>query len=335
MVVVQHATNPQPWLWTPKDRYPGFAWGVDVFFAISGFIMVAAAGSDRPARFLIKRGIRIVPLYWFATLVALVIAEHARLLALPWAKWGDVILSLLFVPQYSAAEPGHIYPYLVPGWTLQFEVFFYLLFAIGLVVRRPLLFCAGAITGLTIAGWILQPANAILATYTSPRMLEFVAGAVVGHLYRRGLLERPQLSLITPVAFAGLLALPILGDGPLVFTLRILCSALILLGTVALGRWTPRSRFGALIGDASYSIYLTHTVIALLVAYEVGSRLLTPVHGPLQLLLYVGLALVLSVAVGVASYRFIERPSLAFLRARLLDRKPAPARVQPDTALAL
>lgn len=321
MVVVQHALNPQPWLWTPKDRYDAFAWGVDVFFAISGFIMVAAAASDSPGRFLLKRGIRIVPLYWAMTLLALVVAEHQRVLRLPWEQWGSVLLSLFFVPQYSLAEPGRIYPYLIPGWTLNFEVFFYLLFAVGLLLRRPLLFSAVAIGVLTIAGWVLHPHDPVLATYTSPRMLEFLAGAIVGHCYRRGLLGRPLLSLVAPVGFAGLFALPLLQDDATIFAGRVLCATLILVGTVSLGRWTPRWRLGALIGDASYSIYLTHTVVALLLAYEIGSRVLDPVDGPLQLALYLLLAVVLSVVVGIASYRFVERPSLVFLRARLLTRR--------------
>src|ERR1041384_1869446 len=81
--------------------------GVDVFFVISGFIMwIVTQPSVSPPPFLAHRGIRIVPLYWIATLIASV-------LVLPNARW--VAASLFFVPWRETAHGG-IYPVLVQGW---------------------------------------------------------------------------------------------------------------------------------------------------------------------------------------------------------------------------
>ena len=106
---------------------PGSA-GVDLFFVISGFVMLYSSERlfGRPwasAQFFKRRLVRIVPLYWLAT-TALV------LLVAPFAGTKAVIASLLFWPYPAGGAP-----LLNVGWTLNIEMFFYLVFAAALLAK--------------------------------------------------------------------------------------------------------------------------------------------------------------------------------------------------------
>lgn len=176
---------------TLEALFRGGAFGVDLFFAISGFIMVTIAleRPTAPGEFLIRRLIRVGPLYWIAT-VAVVLAAAQALIPPITVTPGLLAKSLLFIPYFSPDHPGSIYPLLVPGWTLAYEMFFYLLFALVLSVsRRPdrlILLLGSALVGLFLAGLILAPQGAIAWTYTSPLLLEFLGGALVALAWRRG-----------------------------------------------------------------------------------------------------------------------------------------------------
>src|ERR1700733_9294479 len=110
--------------------------GVDIFFIISGFVMwtVAARRPSDPLVFLRRRFVRLVPLYWLWT-VAVIAAWALIPSAFPrmHPTVGHVALSLAFLPHLSP-DSGRITPVLGQGWTLNFEVFFYVLFAAGLML---------------------------------------------------------------------------------------------------------------------------------------------------------------------------------------------------------
>lgn len=114
--------------------------GVDVFFVISGFVMIVAAqktGAQDAHRFLLKRFIRIYPLYWFWTTVKLVL-----LLTIPAAAVSAVLDPAHLAASYALLPwtnaDGKIYPFLVVGWTLSYEIFFYLCMAAALALRLPI-----------------------------------------------------------------------------------------------------------------------------------------------------------------------------------------------------
>ena len=85
----------------------------------------------------------------------------------------------------------------MPGWTLNYEMFFYLVFAL-LIVFSPLVRVTLAVlvfVALAFAGWLLGDAvsDAVLRTYTSPRLLEFVIGMIIGYAYLRRAVLAPWL----------------------------------------------------------------------------------------------------------------------------------------------
>ena len=124
--------------WSQIDFGIGAA-GVDLFFVISGFVMwtVTAGREAAPLTFLRRRVIRVAPLYWIVTL-ALVAGALVFPQRFPEVepRADHILLSLAFIQHMNPA--GQPFPILAPGWTLNYEAVFYLVFASTLIlpVRR-------------------------------------------------------------------------------------------------------------------------------------------------------------------------------------------------------
>lgn len=308
MVVIHHARNPAVWLFNPLENYDAFSYGVDVFFVISGFIMFVAARDEACYDFLKKRVIRVAPLYWIATVLFVVISTRLNPWPILFENFGHIMKSLLFIPHFSPSVPEKIWPYLIPGWTLNYEMFFYLIFFCGLVVKKPIVVTNFVIGMLFLMGCLMHFEGAFFATYTDPIMLEFLAGIWIGYLHTRFKLSG-WFGFSIIFGFLGLFLLPIIGNGYAVE--RLLYSSFIVLGAVSVCNISPYNNILNILGNASYSIYLTHGVISL----GVSSRLwrLMPVEGWLQFLGWIFFSLFISAAVGVLFHIYIEKPLLDWL----------------------
>ena len=158
--------------------------GVDLFFVLSGFIMVAVAGRDiGPIEFLWRRATRIYPTYWLVSLAVLAVAIVAPTIVnssiqVPISLWRSFLLI-----------PDRTLPLLAVGWTLVHEMYFYLVFAIILALRIPILAGLigwGVIVLVIVATFPDQIANSpVLRLATSPLTAEFMMGAAVGLLWRK------------------------------------------------------------------------------------------------------------------------------------------------------
>ncbi|MCF3638948.1 acyltransferase [Rhizobium sp. TRM95111] len=294
--------------------------GVDVFFVISGFIMwiISARRPVSPGRFLAERLRRIVPVYWLATSVMLAGAA-AGLFPNLVISAGHTAASLLFLPMRSPSN-GEIWPVLVQGWTLNFEMFFYLVFAAALVLpaRFRLAAVAGLFASLVAAGTLVDSNDPLFLTYTSPIVFEFVAGMAIGRLWLAGRLPPVAVALaLVALSLAGFAALWLLRlpfdetvCGPL--------AAALVLATVTLDRHghVPKLALPALIGNASYSIYLWHT-FAISVVAKAGPSL--GLDTPFVLVA----ATLLGTGCGILAYVLVERPLAAVLRPRPPERRDA------------
>lgn len=287
--------------------------GVDVFFVISGFIMWVI--SDRravtPAKFIADRVRRIVPVYWLATAV-MVAGAMAGLFPNMVLTPEHVLSSLFFVPAPSPSS-GEIWPVLVQGWTLNFEMLFYAVFAFALILprNRRLPAITGLFLVLVIAGLLFGFDNAVMLTYTRPIILEFVAGMVIGEFWLKG--RMPPLATGSALiacslggfALIGLLRLPFdeLTIGPLAVAL--------VLGILSLeAHGCMRAvALPTLLGNASYSIYLWHT-FAISVAAKAGSAL------GLDPMISMVIAALSGALLGVVAYVTLERPLMQRGRAR-------------------
>ena len=293
--------------------------GVDIFFVISGFVMwtVTTRRPTGPAAFLRHRFIRLVPLYWFFTLL-LVFAflAHPATFARLQITLPHVLLSLAFIP-HTGPGGGEMatLPVLGQGWTLNFEMFFYLLFAASLALPSTLQLRATAacLVALSTVGFILPAsADAPLATLLRPLLLEFLAGILIARLVAAG--WRPAApwcwaSVALGVAIFVVFPTPEPDDD----VLRLLqygVSAVLLVGGAIgaeLAGTLPIGRVALLLGGASYSIYLSHTFVI-----SVLGKVLPP-SGDMA---FTAAATVGAALVGVVVFILIERPLLSLMRGK-------------------
>jgi exopolysaccharide production protein ExoZ len=303
--------------------------GVTLFFVISGFIMVRVSGAGAFDRsdFYRRRIERVVPLYWLATLALAGVAIVApALLKSTRFEWDSLILSLLFVPHYRAN--GELVPLLKLGWTLNLEMFFYLLF--GLFARfeaaRRVLLLSGVLMALTLLGQLVAFRNPLLVAYTTPQLLPFCLGmwAALWLSSEGGEAQARRGAGQIGMAGVGLLlaSLVVPGDYPalhLVLT-QALGSVLLLVAAVAIERKLPQSRLTGLMGDASYSIYLVH-MYPLAAVIVIWRRFAPDIPAGA----IVALCLVVGVVSGVLVYWLAERPITRwFARRRNGGRRAAP-----------
>jgi exopolysaccharide production protein ExoZ len=298
--------------------------GVDIFFVISGFVMwsTTSAREQSPGEFIIRRLVRIAPMYWILTL-ALVIAGLTVPHAFPKLKIDALhtVASLLFIPARSPIN-GELWPVLVQGWTLNYEMFFYVVFALALLLPKKtrlaslfVLFPAFTLAGLSGAG-----TGPLFLVYTDQIMLEFLAGIVLARLV--------ELDLWTSRGWGYLL----LGAGIVSYGLaattgyehpRLIvwgCPAFMVVSgllAIELNGGLGRSNLLALAGDASYSIYLTHGITISFLA-KFGGALNSAVH--------LALCLVICTLAGIAVWWTMERPITIFLQRMISRQKMSPAR---------
>ncbi|MCW0217650.1 MAG: acyltransferase [Prosthecobacter sp.] len=299
------------------QEYWGASWfefgaaGVDIFFVISGFIMwVTVSEKTTPSVFLQNRFIRIVPLYWIITFVL-------------FAGWfafrqsssiDDLAKSLFFIP-FLSARTGEIQPLLVAGWTLNFEMFFYIIFAttlfFGSGTRMVILF---AVLGtLALVGMLWTFSNPILRTYTSALLLEFALGCILAIIYQNDMVPRKQVGAFLIAMGVGLLLVAHTNSAADLSATRLIAwglpSFLIVAGAVCFEP-LPSARIPSLIGAASYSVYLTHG--ALIAALKNMFLAIVAQPGLLATSGFIAVALVASVVTGIATYFAIERPLQRF-----------------------
>ncbi len=310
LVVFHHVRNPGNGLFDPIGHWIFGQAGVDMFFLISGYIMYAVARTQRPIQFLKRRIIRIVPLYWVASFLL----YFQLLIGFPGTlpNGEQLLKSLFFLPQYNWQDTREIWPLVVPGWTLQFEMYFYAIFAVGLATRRlvPVSLAIGLLAvgfGWIMPGWIAD--NAVLVTYTSPIILEFFAGMVIALIHKNHAMKSYWLAL--PIGMTALIGFGYLDASRLL--VWGLPTVLIFVGALAIedAKKLPRLPLLKLLGDASYSIYLSHAFV-LQIGLFAWWRV--PVHGWLQFLIFTPTAMIGCAFAGILVYRYIEQPMLLRLQ---------------------
>ena len=154
---------------------------MDIFFVISGFVMMLSSGrlleKAHPARlFLWRRALRILPLYWLVTAVKLVlITIHPALSVRGRPSAWHIVASFLFIP--SLNPEGEVRPLITPGWTLSFEMMFYVLFALSLVFgtggqgerrRTPVQFLLPALLVLAGLGLVRDASWPVWTSWADP-----------------------------------------------------------------------------------------------------------------------------------------------------------------------
>ncbi|HEX8533553.1 MAG TPA: acyltransferase [Allosphingosinicella sp.] len=323
MVVLHHLQNQTGRLGLGHTDWSALPSGVDIFFVISGFIMwvTTASKPDRTAFSFYRDGItRIAPLYWLITafLVAvLVVAPGATNTAV--LDWPHIFRSLLFIP---AEHPvTHAYqPTLIPGWTLNMEMFFYLLFgaaiaAGGADLRLRCRIIVPALLAIVAAGLVVRP-EGLLGFYTQDMVGEFAAGILIGVAFAERRLPRSNWFWVPLVAgFVLILAPTPLADLGSRLVRWGFPASLIVFGAV----FVPQPGPAALqrLGDWSYALYLSHP-ITLAASEKAWAKL----AGPLPLLLFPLAAVVAAIIAAWLIHRVAELPLTRAARRLVQPRSP-------------
>ncbi|SDC38808.1 Peptidoglycan/LPS O-acetylase OafA/YrhL, contains acyltransferase and SGNH-hydrolase domains [Bradyrhizobium brasilense] len=282
------------------------SFGVDLFFAISGFVIclvVSRASFSTPA-FLVKRIFRLYPL-WLLTLTSF------AMLAMAWRGMVREQDTFAYFLWSASLLPTEHFPFYDIGWSLQHEMAFYLIAAaivprLGVVGLVCLLAAAAALNQALELPWYLA---------NFPRYYpDFLAGCLA-------FLARPHLARFgaaTPLAIGGVLAWILLYNMAQSQLMPIALFFLIIGFVNVKDRKSWAMATGSAIGDASYSIYLIHPMV-FLVASAIVSKLTLPIWSqePIRFGCFV-VVLVIS----ALSWKLYERPMMR-LGNRILPRKPS------------
>jgi exopolysaccharide production protein ExoZ len=293
--------------------------GVDIFFVISGFIMAKICDGD--TRFFLRRRlIRILPPYWGMTILLFLFGlMFPRLLYATSPHFVELVKSLLFIPYYR--EDGLIRPLLYVGWSLNYEMLFYLLLSLGLLLfsRRPLFFAAVSLVSINWLCHFTPGLGAVAECYRSPLLYEFLFGVLAYQLSLQ--FSEAQARKARPVILVGGIAgtlgmiwlQGVAGESlpggwlwmQIAATLMVLSAALL-----SRGGWDVSWPGVVIVGDASYVLYLTHAYIL-----SVYDRILSRYLPGISMRHAIGAfpLMMLCVLTAVFLHRRLEKPAIAVL----------------------
>ncbi|WP_341534701.1 acyltransferase [Photobacterium kishitanii] len=299
--------------------------GVDLFFIISGFIMCLTVDRNRQSftSFMKARVVRIAPLYWILTCVALTIyLINPDLVNSSSTRPTSIFSSFTLIPNGN--------PYLINNaWTLSYEFFFYLVFAFFLFSKNnQKLFTSITLIILVIIGlvfppvdpkWVLKPTTFI----TNPVLIEFVMGIVAYKIITNKMLSTKTAIITTLIAIAIMITnnfysslwIHTLGH-IIVYGIPMF---LLFIGFVSLESKIPKINLLYQLGMSSYALYLVHPFI--ITGVTIVMRKLGIINiGPL----YVMAMIIGSAIAGFLCYKLIEMPIDRFLKAKI-KKQPATA----------
>lgn len=287
------------------------SFGVQFFFLISGFIIMFSTRENKKY-FLEKRIVRIVPFYYLVTIATFVLIKIApTAFGSTDASIGSLIKSLLFFPYF---QPDLLLqPIYRVGWTVNYEIFFYLIFFVSMKISHKYrgAICAGVIVVLAIVGIKVSMYIQPWGFWTDSQLLTFAMG--IGCYYLFGLIGK-KIPPIKPLAILGL----VLSAGIVAFMFATYTNETMLMIPVtfkwgipaiivfaAFMYWEKCFKIPKILvklGDISFSIYLVHYYIVRLpekIPGYVGT------FGIRNLLITLA-AVALSIAVAVLTYNLIE-----------------------------
>ena len=296
--------------WLTENQFVKIgAIGVDIFFVLSGFIIFyTSRNSSNLILYFKKRFFRIYPIWFvaifFMGLIALIPGTSAEF------EWRHVLYSLLLIPHYT---DGRLVPFLQIGWTLNYEILFYILFGLSLIVAnvRRLEFITCLIALLWVVSSMTEHNIALLTLLENPILFEFVIGGWLAKFYLGGFtVSKKQMYFLLLFVIVWLL---LFFYSPWLWKLNSLISR----SPIAIGlfiiavfyapiRDCKMPRLFVYLGDASYSIYLFHMFPIMILS---GVLKKVPLSNFLNLSVIISWVLisVISILFGCFIYSLIEK----------------------------
>jgi exopolysaccharide production protein ExoZ len=299
--------------------------GVEIFFIISGFIMgfisIEKFGAKKaPLTFITERAMRIVPMYWICLAFMLFwdqIATTIGSATLPPHYFINAVKSFAFIPYLN--EVGSHRPIVGAGWTLNYEMLFYALFAASLFFARRIGIPLLAIMFIVLSSLhYLIDLGTIMLIWTNPIILLFLVGFLLAIVRSKmsNLTKLPGQSLVCLLPILAYTAIwPDGGAPPMAGPIfACICVATCVLFRGGSGK-SRIANIAAHLGDASYSLYLTHGFVLLFTGIFWRKA-----FGAEYLWFYIGTVVFLSFIVAHFAYKLLERPASQYLRSRIRSR---------------
>lgn len=296
--------------------------GVDLFFVISGFIMVHIT-SKKPSGirgslfFITERLTRICPTYYIILFTAFYFTWQTGIFTEP--KYIENLTSALtFMPSTADYAPLYIDSagLYVVRWTLNYELYFYVAFAICILLNQKLPLLIGWVAGTTVAGYYLT-STIVLSTsgykvesplfnfLTNPIIIEFLIGAIAGYTYQylkiSNLRFRKYFSLVSIFIifcafYFGLISGWSISCGVVMYFVLVTFA----LYNDVITKYTPS--FFVMLGNISFSWYLLHNQVASYISWQVEANNPGVMHSTLGFFVL----LTISISLAYLSHKFIE-----------------------------
>lgn len=318
---------------------PGGAMGVDLFFLISGFIMVCTTWSNDGSlkssiEFYIKRFSRIFPVYAAITILVFIITAMAAAASYSDINFRGLIKALVFMPQGDRAN-GPIYGQLPlsVGWTLNYEMYFYLIFGVSLLFRRLrwIALLSVAVITLVVIPFVtrsgisadtykaLNYSIVYLNLITNPIIWLFIAGAGTGIAYKTTLVipskswAKIAIAAATTLVVGQYLSQYRADHGIFMWGLSLVPLMLIL--TIASKTVKiPTHPMLVSLGDISFSLYLVH--VPTKAAIQAILAFIGVAASGISFFILMALA---SLIVAAISHRYLEQTISNWVKDRLLS----------------
>lgn len=320
LVALAHSSSQinAPQLFRPELGH----FGVDIFFIISGFIMVLTTEKKKQGAisFFLDRLTRIVPVYWFYSFVLLAVSIIAPS-ALRGTEFslGHLILSLGFIPHVNPATESFS-PFLRLGWTLNMEMMFYCVFSLAMFThfQKRVTIASTTLAVLVILGYGSTAINVDLwgpiEFWSSDLVLEFIMGMGLGILYVRKRIPQIKMSVAAGIFIFGLCLAYYFSDAAIESQFRGIFwgipAAMIVLSVLITTRQEPVtliSRTFAGVGNASFTIYLSH-IFFFSILRLIWQSLKLPQGTLLAQISFQFLAIILAFTCGYLAYKIVEVP---------------------------
>jgi exopolysaccharide production protein ExoZ len=287
----------------------GEAW-IGLFFVTSGFFFwfMSAGRQEEPHLFLLRRLARLVPIYWIITLLC------AGLWFSRYANAGQLVdhllKSLMFFPHPDPLT-GKVYPLLVPGWTLVYEMFFCLYFSASLFLqlRDRLVALTLGLATLIALGLVFKSSDPVWLTVTNPEILaEFAAGLWIGRYAEQ---IRPSQFMSWVLLAGGVILAPVTQAFKSSLPLILVSGApaiIMMIGVLGADRYPTREiPLLKRLGDGSYSIYVWHAVFVSII------KRLALIAGITNPVITIGIMLLASGGIGLMMFDLLEKPLTEWL----------------------